>query len=109
VSYSPQPWRVRRGDGIDGAEGVIYIDASGLDKPEVAVIYGDENRDADARLIAAAPELLEAAKGLLESISGEVRDPLNLDLERTPEDDPLLDMKWIKALARAIAKAEGGE
>lgn len=58
-------------------------------------------------LIDAAPDLLAASKGLLASIGGEVANPSALDLEDTPYDDPLIEMKWVKALADAVAKAEG--
>jgi hypothetical protein len=69
----------------------------------LAVVHEDEKRgrlrseaEANARLIAAAPELLEVCKAVL---------PL---LEDWHEDDGRASTMWRKA-QNAIAKAEGGE
>ncbi len=71
------PWTLRIGDGENGADDVGYIEAphpQGYScKREVAVVYGmDDNAEA-ARLITAAPELLDALKafcGDMESLGG---------------------------------------
>lgn len=106
MAATPGPWTVSLDYDQEGfPTGYARVVTPNHADPEEGWV-SDYFIDADARLIAAAPELLEAAKGLLESIAGEVRDPLNIDIEQTPEDDPLLEMRWIKALAQAIAKAE---
>ena len=51
----------------------------------------DANRDANARLIAAAPDMLEALKGLM------------------PMWQSGIDEPWVKAARDAIAKATGTE
>ena len=71
---------------------------------EVAVIYGDgkEQRAANASLIAAAPELLEALKALEDHV---VRlQELGVNRGIAYEDDESEVMETVRA---AIAKAEG--
>ena len=58
---------------------------------------------ADARLIAAAPDLLEALKGCVDALS-EIADRANFQAEESPR----VMRHWDKAL-EAIRKAEGGE
>ena len=61
TKHTPGPWTVREhnyGD-VRGCHGVF---AAGVTHPLVISVYGDsiENSDANARLIAAAPDLLAA-------------------------------------------------
>jgi hypothetical protein len=60
MSHTPGPWYVN-GDCIeaDGPEGPRDV--------TVAVVHLNESIDADARLIASAPELLNACKYLLDN------------------------------------------
>jgi len=92
AEHTPGPWRV------DGRE-IIYDDTSGL--PYVVAKTGlyvltpnmDANAEANARLIAAAPDLLEALEAVLHDSYHQ------LDSQMTDETER-------KVLA-AIAKAKG--
>ncbi len=61
--HTPGPWAVTRKFEV-GPTSTADDQSSGMVIP-VADVYGD-NRDADARLIAAAPEMFEALKAILE-------------------------------------------
>jgi hypothetical protein len=66
--YTPGPWRTQ---GYVGA-GIWVTDENSNN--QIAVVYGlktNERADSNARLIAAAPELLEAAKKLIEGAESE--------------------------------------
>lgn len=70
--HTPGPWHVA--EEMDDDDNVLYtVEADNL---PVADIYRKAEHEANARLIAAAPELLEALKELiawdLESLPGEV-------------------------------------
>lgn len=88
-THTPGPWRVGPVDDT------IVTDAAGK---EVAAIDGDYNNpdewprmEANARLIAAAPELLDALKRLIKPSPGTAKLP-----------------PWVYGIAvPAIAKAEG--
>jgi hypothetical protein len=77
--------------------------------PEAAVLIATAITEDDARLIAAAPDLLEACK----KQHGAIDMLLALLVIRSPKDDTLQQLKtgvpWdaIKAGRAAIAKAEG--
>ena len=95
MAHTPGPWHIDTEDG-----GARILDD---DELIIAGIYGfsapdrDGQEDANARLIAAAPDLLAALKGLLESIQ---------DVEReTNTMYGTLDGALADARA-AIAKAE---
>lgn len=59
--HTPGPWVSRR---LKARGTVIERDNGRLVRPEVATVAERYERDANARLIAAAPELLEALRGL---------------------------------------------
>ncbi len=92
MSHTPGPW---------------FVDAGSMDAKVVCpdgryflvgdILYHTENRD-NANLIAAAPDLLAALKGLLEVI-GERYDGLVSDA---------FDEEDLAPTYAAIAKAEGG-
>lgn len=69
-THTPGPWSLRIEEGhAEVGYREIYVEAGGVD---LAIIYGDESVKpwaedrANARLIAAAPELLEAVAMLVE-------------------------------------------
>ena len=65
VSHTSGPWEVaRRTVNIRGGTFVP------IDAPTHAVAYVPQERDANARLIASAPDLLEALEGLLRTHKG---------------------------------------
>lgn len=68
TKHTPGPWRVAKHDAL---RFTFHIDAgpAGYERNRVAIVSGDSARDcaeANARLIAAAPELLEALEGLVD-------------------------------------------
>jgi hypothetical protein len=83
ITYTPGPWTVVDGPfhGIDAADG----------EPVVMLNHGITN-EADARLIAAAPDLLKALVAML-----------------VPDRylDPYAETKRLRAARAAIAKATG--
>lgn len=94
MSHTPGPWTATEDDPamkMRGANGecVLINDA----------FWGNENREADARLIAAAPDLLEAAEALIEYV------------EACDSTSPWEAYKHLAGLEidlkRAIAKAKG--
>jgi hypothetical protein len=95
----------------EGAFSEIYIEKSrGWGKRPIAVLHysGEASRDkmrADARLIAAAPCLLEACKGIVDCCDYYVPDGKLENVCRvTKEFSALLDK-----VAKAVARAEGRE
>lgn len=95
VTRTPGPWYAEwRHPDL-----AVWGGPGGDDDTHVASIYGDgtiENADANARLIAAAPDLLDALKAMVASYDG-LRDSLT---------SPVVLEKLARADA-AIAKAEG--
>ena len=98
--HTPGPWTVRYQNCADeGAAPAIvgYIETAHTGNTfqrEIAVLYGDEDRDQNANVIIAAPDLLLALKAVLL-----LRDAMS---QLVHVDDRLCEI----ALA-AIAKAEG--
>lgn len=88
MAHSPGPWL-----DAEGSYGnyVAVKDASG--RTVARVLWGDHDADS-ARLIAAAPELLEVAR--------EAFGPIAALAEQNPHAVPLLEQ-----LRKVIAKAEG--
>ena len=93
--HTPGPWRIRQPKGGGTAHIIWRNDEgpgfAGETNTNHRIIARDIHREADARLIAAAPDLLAA----LETLTRE------WDLGRSP-----LAAEWSKARA-AIAKTEG--
>lgn len=70
AAWTPGPWRVR---GIGPAVlGVVAgeVDSGNPAAAAVAYVEGGQHEYANAHLIAAAPELYEALRGLADSIQG---------------------------------------
>ena len=70
MRHSPAPWRVEWSKHTDWSDGKVHcggiLDAHGHEIVTTDTgVYGPD--EADARLIAAAPELLEAVRYLMES------------------------------------------
>lgn len=101
TEHTSGPWRVE-GDGYDTATYVMANDVmvkGGKEGRIIAVCHSYNRQDrisrlANAHLIAAAPELLEALKSIM---------PHGLAMD----DDAMDHMPGVKAARLAIAKAEG--
>lgn len=94
TKHTPGPW------GIIWTNGTIVIDANG-GKTDIAHVVNRVNRDiteANARLIAAAPELLSALRSILD-----------WGREHTSPTEPNSPHGLLVAAHLAIAKAETGE
>ena len=120
IKHTPGPW---------GAENALSSDyyniryVTGPNCEQVATIHQREelcNVDknppmsqdealANARLIAAAPELLEALKGILNAGSYDDDGDFVLYHNNHTEDCDTSDPECLVAAYKAIAKAEGGE
>lgn len=86
MAHTPGPWKVSMGSTHVGGP------KSGICKFES--IHGMyQNHEANARLIAAAPELLEGLKGLLQVIETD---------QLVPES-----VSYMQEARKAVAKAEG--
>jgi len=71
-AHTPGPWQY--GEGND-----FYIERVGTaadDSATLAIVY----TEADARLIAAAPELLEALECMTEAVDGYLHDPFKAEV-----------------------------
>ena len=95
MSHTPGPWYVN-GDCIeaDGPEGPRDV--------TVAVVHLNESIDADARLIAAAPDLLLVCK----CMAGDLQALLDGDDFSGMSDAEMFGV-MLRSLNAAIAKAEG--
>lgn len=99
TQHTPGPWRadIRLAQTVVVSERGIVADIARHESSTTEQSYSDEEIAANARLISAAPELLEA----LEQIAA--RENTADGFER-----PVLDRKQCSAIARAaIAKAKG--
>lgn len=88
TKHTPGPWEF---EPTGHGPGHIAADCEGAIRDGVATVWGrtsEDTFDANARLIAAAPDLLAACKGLIENI-----------------DNP--DWSDIDKIRAAIARAEG--
>ncbi len=88
-AHTPGPWEVKR-----YSDDVIGVRQSGDLRFAICNMIGDECDEANANIIAAAPELLEALKNIAEPIP--FGEPGHIDLV----------IAW-KQAHEAIAKAEG--
>ena len=92
MTHTPGPWKYVPHDTLNG--GTIIAPSQSADGLSEIVVYGLCNPNlADMSLIAAAPELLEALKGALETAI----------FESHPK------RPWHQAATEAIHKATGGE
>jgi len=94
TQHTAGPWFI---DGMTG-EGHINISTSATPLREFVARAHFENGKANALLIAAAPDLLDALQDLVERDRSEAA-------ESGFTDD---EMTWLEDARRAIAKAKGG-
>jgi hypothetical protein len=106
MTYTPGPWKLKNAElGPDNDKGIMYIDENENQSllAEVYEVVNPSGRKADveanARLIAAAPEMLEALK-----VSQDTIDNL---IHSMQFDGAKVEQVQIQN-AKAIAKAEGG-
>lgn len=113
--HTPGEWKVIIGKRNDAkhAEHVAYIETK---TREICVIYGDEDQEANTRLIAAAPDLLTALKDVRAAAAAmarvisqavEAKADIMDDLEDEFIRSGVLNGFGVRADA-AIARAEGG-
>ncbi|KKL24024.1 hypothetical protein LCGC14_2419520 [marine sediment metagenome] len=101
ISHTPGPWTVSGIRHKIGGEPVLSIYAPN-GKTYVYVLYGNGSRKqhttayADARLIAAAPELLDVLRDALE--------PFNIPT-RNPSGNPVGEPEWCNKARAVITKA----
>jgi len=104
-THTPEPWTCAEMNDWDGAHvidkhGRIIADCQGCDIPGAHGEVGTDEAKANARLIAAAPELLAALQAVAIGLS-----PASLELQK----DSLADLcrTCYEIIQEAIAKAEG--
>lgn len=102
-AHTPGPWTVGKHQRIISQGWSIRI----ADDSAIAYVLGDKNPElaANACLIAATPDLLEALKAIL-NCCGEYSDWQQGDYPYTEE---LMHIPTINAARAAIAKATGGD
>lgn len=84
--HTPTPWKVRFFGGKDDGENMFFVEAINNNKPElgygIEILQEDfgehngyprEQRLADAKLIAAAPEMLAALQNIANGQFGELK------------------------------------
>jgi hypothetical protein len=96
AKHTPGPWQAK-GCLVNAARGTVFIGAA--DSPSMPFSAGEE--EANVRLIAAAPDLLEACKQMIAKVT------------RIPSDDMSIENMMsdvsaeLERMEAAIAKAEG--
>ena len=99
MSHTPGPWLASPTASL-GPQYAVYAEASGRD---VAVVYDHDDRtEANAKLIAAAPDLLEACEAFVEHIQ-----TLPDDTEKCRHLRLALNNRAGDMIVAAIAKAKG--
>ena len=103
IRHTPGPWELGEYENALGYDcmtggvkvGPVYLDGAQYGQKTCAEIEADQlaRMMADARLIAAAPDLLEALEGILPY------------LEEDPDDDEYSEL--VRAVHTAITKAKG--
>ena len=95
--HTPGPWTHNATGSPDYAKQyAVYPEGSGRD---VAIVYDCEQAEANAQLIAAAPDLLEACRGLLAVLTaGGGHNPYPVGTQTHAA---------LSAAMRAVAQAEG--
>ena len=114
-AHTPGPWSWQQGFRVEG--NAVGRQFEGIDGPgdEYVLEYADcgshevwVDNPADARLIAAAPELLEALRELLAFVDGSIDDLDAMEQQRNPEFSfSFSDALSLTQARAAIAKATG--
>jgi hypothetical protein len=95
TQHTTGPWRVF--DAFTDLE-IVTDHRTAAEMESLVQFKGQTNAKANARLMAAAPDLLDALEGLVERDRSEAADSGFTDDE----------MSWLEDARRAIAKAKGG-
>ena len=100
TKHTPGPWAIDKTSNADSIELIVTSTHLQGQDDDVCSVYGgndnnEQTREANARLIASAPELLEA----LETALTEISPAFNFDQAKYPE--------WVKQIQSAIKKAKG--
>lgn len=90
MSHTPGPWKVNATPHSSNQSFVVLDSGANGHSKRVCAVYSD-NEEADARLIAAAPEMYELFKELI-------------DIEKGPCPG---SSTWAKRVYAVLAKAEG--
>lgn len=107
AQHTPGPWyfdevRNVREESTDYCVATIHDDSGHVD-PEYSVPLP---RDANARLIAAAPETA-AERDKLKEINAELLEALEIAINLTLDDEDIAHNAFLKKARAAIAKAKG--
>lgn len=98
VNFTPGPWTATINLEHDGEWSYLIAHDGGRIAGNIKIDIASETSKANARLIAAAPEMLDALKTALEFVdSGGLGEGINAHAKATLE----------QFLSKAIAKAEG--
>jgi len=93
TQHTAGPWRV-----FDAFTEIVTDRPTAFETESIVQFKGQKNAKANARLMAAAPDLLDALEGLVERDRSEAADSGFTDDEMT----------WLEDARRATAKAKGG-
>jgi len=101
VRHTPGPWKavLVEGHRLGGRNGAARYDVLAMNPPD---FVADRLTEANARLIAAAPDLLAAAKCALAALEG-----LTSGTDATEDGDETPVGATMRELRAAIAKADG--
>jgi hypothetical protein len=101
MKHTPGPWKVIKNPNIHK----IHFGMIDSEKCSIgSVSYETENAEANAKLIAAAPDLLEACKGMMA-----ILETLDFDWINQRQDEIHYDNIPWEQWESAIKKATGGE
>jgi hypothetical protein len=108
--HTPGPWKMDSGQVVRVSDGAVIANMDRSEEASKAGIYPVE-RDDNARLIAAAPELLEACNSALVELAALVANPSTPDFMPALGNSNQADADCLavaySTLRTAIAKAEG--
>lgn len=104
TKHTKGPWRTR-----ESRNGIHHIESSSFGIAEVKGHAGDPEIDANAAVLAAAPDLLAALENhaipfLMSSVEAHDGD---LSPDDEPQDDDPEDLIALRAVVQAIRKARG--
>src|SRR5438477_9132042 len=109
TAHTPGPWRVFAPFGLERAE--IVTDRATADETESIISFdGEDNTLANARLIAAAPKLLELAERALIDYTALCEEHFEASKDRLSPSYEIYTKAHVMrvALKDEIAKAKGG-